>query len=239
MTIFGERAVAHFGRRKLERLPVHRAIDLGDGGLALVLREHPFKPARPSRLRHDVHIAELLGREYFFDVKHPEKECRAVPGVTLPRPSEEAEDVTVDGASAEEAFEEFERQPVANPEGKPAKHPREMAENTVVYFHGKVEEVFDYSRESLEALDRYFAAHPQAKEYSREHLFKEFIPALGAYLGEVLVKRLGGKWVKRQPILKSSVKVKTMELAPFWIAFHVVYGDAKLAEAFDSAAKAK
>lgn len=237
MTIFGARAVAHFGRKKLERLPIHRVLDLSDGGLALVLRQHPFKPAQPARLRHDAQIIELLGREYFFNVKAPQKDCRPVPGITLPKPSEE-EDDEENGAQLEAEFEGFERQTALNPEGQPAKHPREMAENIVVYFHGKVPEVFDSSRDSLQALDEYFAAHPQVVEYTREHLFKELIPALGSYLGAVLVKRLGGKWIKRQPILKSSVKVKTMELAPFWIAFHAVYGDAKLAEAFDSANKA-
>jgi hypothetical protein len=250
LTVFGPALVEHFGRRNLERLPTHRVIDLGDAGLLLMLRALPSAPEPPTRLRHDQKIVGALGAEYFFDIGRREKKCRPIKGVTGRAEAgetqgEEPADAAPEasgagsapdgGAGADE--DGFEQQVIVSPDGVPYRHPREMAEATVVYFHADIEGLNDYSEDSLRALDEYFAAHPQTAEYTREHLVNELTPALGAYFGEVLVKQLGGKWVRRKPLLKSVVKVRGREMHPFRAAYRAVFAGERLADVYDSAAR--
>lgn len=78
-TVFGAPVVGRLGLKEMAgRLPVARSIDLGEGGLLLVLRESPFTPELPERLRHDREVAHLIGGQYFFDKDDPDKVCAPV-----------------------------------------------------------------------------------------------------------------------------------------------------------------
>ena len=41
------------------------------------------------------------------------------------------------------------------------------------------------------------------------------MPAIGAYLGEVLVRHLGGQWIPRQKLEETQVRVGTRVWLPF------------------------
>jgi hypothetical protein len=99
-----------------------------------------------------------------------------------------------------------------------------MGEGLVVYLHGTVPEVSGYSEAALQAVDRYFAAHPPRRDYRDEFLLSDFIPAIGAYLGESLVREKAAHWVMREPLLHSDIRLGDIELSPFRIAFERVYG---------------
>lgn len=50
-----------------------------------------------------------------------------------------------------------------------------------------------------------------------------YIPELGAYIGQVLINSLSGKWQHRQQLIKSRVYIKQHRVNPFLIAYYVVY----------------
>lgn len=248
LTVFGGPLVKFFGREKLEHLPAHRVLDLGRGGLALALREHPFEPRDASeRLAGDAEVVSRLGRQYYFDIENPQKGCEAIPGVTRGRagaeePGRAGPPPPATGrpdAAGAEAPDEFLNQTLLSPDGEPYSDPSELSASFVTFIHTKVREVFQPTEAALAALDKYFAAHPQRREYSREHLLQEFVPALGGFLGEVLVKNLGGEWVAREPLPQSAVKIGGKEVSPFRAAYRVVFGDAKLVDEFREAVGAQ
>jgi hypothetical protein len=110
----------------------------------------------------------------------------------------------------------------------------QLAENLVVYLHMDIKEIFSYSLDSLTALDNYFLKHSQKIEYKEEYLRRTFIPVLGAYLGEVIVRNLKGSWIIRKNILKSAVLLNGSEVAVFESAVKVVYESLKLSELYRS-----
>jgi hypothetical protein len=249
LTVLGRPLVEHFGREKIEGLPVHRVLDFGRrGGLGLVLRESPLQPEESERLSHDAEIARLLGEEYFFDPARPDRPCQPVPSVTEggveideDEDADESQSESAPAATSASApqftTEELEDVTVLDATGDPVTDLKELAEMLVVFLQGEVNEAGDYSRAALEAIDEHFAKHPQRKEYKPEHLNKEFLPALGAYLGEVLVRNVKAKWVEREPLPKSTVKHGDTEVSPFEVAYRSVYEGAKLADAFDRLAR--
>jgi hypothetical protein len=246
LTLFGKPLVKHFGRKKLESLPAHQVLDFGDNGLGLMLSESPSDPGLSERLQRDQEIISKLGSQYFFDMHNPQAGCEAIPGVT------EGKEGSAESAQPEPAkatapeppartdptsilsLTEFKNQTVLSPDGDPVEKPDELATRFIAMMHMEVKEVSAPSRAALKALDKYFARHPQREEYKPEHLLKEFIPALGGYLGEVLIKELGGKWQVKDKVLKSVVKLKGAEIAPFNIAYKVVFEDATLSDALDN-----
>lgn len=124
---------------------------------------------------------------------------------------------------------------VKDPDGKPISDPEELTPALVTFLHGEVSQVYDYTVESLEALDQYFTAEPPEDSFKAQFLFEEFIPALGAYLGEVLRRQLGGTWIRKSPVLTSTVRVGDREFKVFAEAFDVVYSGKRLADVYRSA----
>jgi hypothetical protein len=236
LTAFGAPLVEHFGREKFEGLPVRRVLDFGANGLGLVLRESPYEPGKAERLRHDSEVAKLLGADYFFDAAAPEKECRPVPSVTRGG-AEPVPTLKATAPAQEFGVEDLKKVTVLDAVGEPVRDLEDLAEMLVVFLHGEVDEASDYSRAALEAVDEHFAKHPQRKEYKPEHLNEEFLPALGAFFGEVLVRNLKAKWVEREPLPRSTVKHGDTEVSPFEVAYRSVYEGAGLAEAFDRLAR--
>ena len=131
-----------------------------------------------------------------------------------------------------EAFEYLE---VRTTEGERCTNPVYLAEMLRVYLHDEVQNLASYSRQALKSLDSYFSQHSQVNEYNTDHLMKEFIPALGAYLGKVVVEELRGKWIAREPLMRSVVVVAGRELHPFGHAYQCIYQGASLTAFYDGA----
>lgn len=81
LTVLGTQAVAHFGTDRLQALPVYKCIDLGEGGLLLVLRPDPFASALDARLAQDRAIAAAIGSDYIFDIADADRQLKLVPGL--------------------------------------------------------------------------------------------------------------------------------------------------------------
>jgi hypothetical protein len=237
MTIFGPTLVDHFGRERLKSLPVHRVVDLGAAGIMILIRKSPSDTELPERLRQDHEIMEILGLEYFFDIGKPHAVTSPIPGVTK-LSSDQTSEPSGQGDSSfpEDPAEAFEFQDVRSPDGDPFSSPEALADMLVVYLHTEIDGLEDYSRRSLQLLDDYLQKHPAAEAYSTEHLMMEFIPALGAYLGHVLVKQLSASWDIASPLMRSGVRVGNEVIYPFRHAYRCVYKEGALAQFYDNAA---
>lgn len=77
--------------------------------------------------------------------------------------------------------------------------------------------------------------HPNER-WQKNFLLQDYVPALGAYLGEMLVKQRGGAWERGPSIPRSSITVGTRVFDPFRHAFDVVFYYASCLELLDSAA---
>ena len=95
-----------------------------------------------------------------------------------------------------------------------------LAEHLVALLHTKAPSVFKASPESLTEVDFQFWQEDFPRVFEREHIDAHAVPAIGAYLGEVLVRNLGGQWIPRKRTGESQVLVGNRVWFPFVRAWH-------------------
>ena len=86
--------------------------------------------------------------------------------------------------------------------------------------HTQVPSVFEETPESLTDVDFFFWREEFPKSRLRENIDAYAVPAIGAYLGEVLVRNLGGQWIPRQKLEEAQVLVGHRVWFPFVRARH-------------------
>ncbi|RYZ44233.1 MAG: hypothetical protein EOO71_00110 [Myxococcaceae bacterium] len=91
----------------------------------------------------------------------------------------------------------------------------ELVEGLIVVLHTSVPSIFDSMPGSLTDLDLYFWREDFPRRYLREYIDEHTAPAVGAYLGHVLVRRLGGQWIPRKKLEESQVRVGNRVWLPF------------------------
>ncbi|ATB38913.1 hypothetical protein CYFUS_004350 [Cystobacter fuscus] len=84
---------------------------------------------------------------------------------------------------------------------------RLLAEHLVAMVHSDVPSLFKQTPESLTDLDFYFWREDFPNTRLRHVLDEHVVPAVGAYLGQVLVEHLGGQWLPRQKLGEAQVRV--------------------------------
>lgn len=90
-----------------------------------------------------------------------------------------------------------------------------LAEHLVALLHTDVPSVFEETPESLTDVDFYFWREEFPKTRNRQAIDEKAIPAVGAYLGEVLVRHLGGQWIPRKRLGEVQVRVGNRYWLPF------------------------
>ncbi|HZH74788.1 MAG TPA: hypothetical protein VEY88_02075 [Archangium sp.] len=115
------------------------------------------------------------------------------------------------------------------------------AEQLLALLHTEVPSVMDRSPESLPRIDWNSWRMAWGSSFS-ERQRSLAIPALGAYLGMLLVYRLGGKWVPRRNLDEAAVVVGDRAWLPFLRARHYLQGheaplDFSLTQLFREAAR--
>ncbi|OJH42388.1 hypothetical protein [Cystobacter ferrugineus] len=103
---------------------------------------------------------------------------------------------------------------VVDPERARA-HYRYLAEHLVALLHTKVPSVFKATPESLTDVDYQLWHEEFPRVFEREKVDALAVPAMGAYLGEVLVRHLGGQWIPRQKLEEAQVRVGDRVWLPF------------------------
>ncbi|NOJ79200.1 hypothetical protein [Myxococcus xanthus] len=94
-----------------------------------------------------------------------------------------------------------------------------LAEYLVALLHVPVPSVFDSTPESLADIDAHFWEENFPESFERWKIDESTVPLVGAFLGEVLVRRLGGQWIPRARLEESQVRVGDSVCLPFVRAY--------------------
>jgi hypothetical protein len=94
------------------------------------------------------------------------------------------------------------------------------AEQLAALLHSKVPEVMQAAPASLPRIDYHFWHFNYAEEFDRADIENDLVPALGGYLGMLLVRHLGGYWLPRQDLDQAQVIIGDRAWLPFLRARH-------------------
>jgi len=238
LNVFGPKLVKAVGRERMLSTPAHRVEELPNGCVLLVTwptaADFATEEARLAQARAHVHLrpdldydtvlrtlrersstlapvkprfppelAPLLSRVVDRAAIHERQ--RTIAELNAWRPPEPEEWLPADAAPPSD---------VKNPERALEQYSLH-AEHLVVMLHTEVPSVFKATPESLTDADFYFWREDFPKTRLREVLDEHVVPALGAYLGQVLVHNLGGRWIPRQKLMEAGVLVGPRVWLPF------------------------
>ncbi len=243
LNVFGPKLVEAVGRERMLSTPAWRVEALPNGSVLLVTwptaADFASDEARLAQARAHVHlrpdldfhtvlrtlrersaalapvepcfhpdVAPLLSRVVDRAAIHERQ--RRIAELNAWRPPEPEEWLPADAALPSD---------VANPERALAQYSLH-AEHLVAMLHTEVPSVFKETPESLTDIDFYFWREDFPKTRLREVLDEHVVPAVGAYLGQVLVHHLGGRWIPRKKLMEAQVLVGDRVWLPMVRAHH-------------------
>jgi len=243
LNVFGPELVESVGRERMLSTPAHRVEELPNGSILLVTwptaADFASDAARLAQARAHVHLRPDLDVD---TVLHGLRERSAALAPVQPHFHPEAAPLfsrVVDHVSSHErprtiaelnAWQPPERrqwlpasaalpQDVADPQPVLERYSL-LAEHLVAMLHTEVPSVFQATPESLTDIDFFFWREDVPGTRLREGLDKHAVPAVGAYLGQVLVHHLGGQWIPRDKLMENQVLVGDRVWLPFIRAWH-------------------
>jgi hypothetical protein len=238
LNVFGPKLVESVGRERMLSTPAHRVEELPNGSVLLVLWPTPAdfasEEARLAQARAHVHLrpdldygtvlhtlrersatlaaveprfppdlAELLSRVVDRTASHERQ--RKIAKLNAWRPPEPEEWLPADAAPPSD---------VGNPERALEQYSLH-AERLVAMLHKEVPSLFKDTPESLTDADFHFWRDDSPNRRLREVLDEHVVPAVGAYLGQVLVNHLDGRWIPRRTLMEAGVRVGDRVWLPF------------------------
>ena len=243
LNVFGPKLVETVGRERMLSTPAHRVEELPNGSVLLVtwptVADFASKEARLAQARAHAHLRPDLD---FDTLLRSLRERSAMLAPVEPRFHPDLAPLlsrVVDRAASHErqrriaGFNAW--QPPEPEEWRPADSalPPDVenveralqqyslyAEHLVALLHSEVPAVFEATPESLTDADFYFWREEFPTSRLREAIDEHAVPAIGAYLGEVLVRHLGGRWIPRQKLEEAQVLVGNRVWFPFLRASH-------------------
>ncbi|OJH38594.1 hypothetical protein [Cystobacter ferrugineus] len=238
LNVFGPKLVESVGRERMLSTPAHRVEELPNGSVLLVTwptaTDFASEEARLAQARAHVHLRPDLD---FATVLRALRERSATLAPVEPRfhpdvaplLSRVVDDVAIH--ERQRTIAHFNAHPPPEPEEwRPAdsalpsdvadpkralEHYSYLAELLVALFHTKVPSVFAATPESLTDVDFQFWHEDFPRVFERENIDARAVPAIGAYLGLVLVRHLGGQWIPRQKLEETQVRVGPRVWLPF------------------------
>ncbi|WNG60480.1 hypothetical protein F0U59_41590 [Archangium gephyra] len=238
LNVFGPKLVETVGRERMLSTPAHRVEQLPNGSVLLVtwptVTDFASKEARLAQARAHAHLRPDLDFDAVLRTLH-ERSARLAP--VEPRFHPDLAPLlsrVVDRAASHERQRRIAElnawqppepeewlpsdsalpQDVDNPE-RALEHYGDLAEHLVALLHSQVPSVFEATPESLTDADFYFWREEFPKSRLREAIDEHAVPAIGAYLGEVLVRNLGGRWIPRKKLEEAQVLVGNRVWLPF------------------------
>jgi hypothetical protein len=231
LNIFGPKLVETVGHERMLSTPAHRVEELPNGAVLLVTwpiaADFASDEARQAQARAHVHLrpdldydtvlrtlrersaalvpveprfhpdlAPLLSR-MVDDVHHLSERQRTIARFNAWQPPEPDEWLPASAALPSDV-EDTQRA---------LEHYGHLAERLVALLHSEVPSVFKETPESLTDADFYFWHEEFPRTRLREVIDAQGVPAVGAYLGEVLVRNLGGRWIPRRNLMEAQVLV--------------------------------
>ncbi|AKJ01250.1 hypothetical protein ATI61_11448 [Archangium gephyra] len=238
LNVFGPRLVETVGRERMLSTPAHRVEELPNGCVLLVtwptVADFASKEARLAQARAHAHLRPDLDFDTVLRTLH-ERSARLAP--VEPRFHPDLAPLlsrVVDRAASHERQRRIAElnawQPPEPEEWRPAgsalppdvddpertlEDYSTLAESLVALLHSEVPSVFDATPESLTDADFYFWREEFPSSRPREAIDEHAVPAIGAYLGEVLVRHLGGRWIPRRRLEETQVLVGNRVWLPF------------------------
>lgn len=99
-----------------------------------------------------------------------------------------------------------------------------QAEGLIAVLHTQFPSVLGQTPESIIDVDDYAVRERWAEflPYMTPDKRDRLVPMLGGYLGELIIKHLGGRWVPRSSLLESAVVVGARAWLPFLRAHHLL-----------------
>ncbi|HYO53032.1 hypothetical protein [Archangium sp.] len=238
LNVFGPKLVETVGRERMLSTPAWRVEELPNGSVLLVTwptaTDFASDEARVAQARAHVHLRPDLD---FSTVLRTLRERSATLAPVEPRfhpdvaplLSRVVDDVAIH--ERQRKIAEFNAwRPPEPEEWRPAdsalppdvedpeqarEHYGHLAELLVALMHTKVPSVFEVTPESLTNVDYQFWHEDFPRVFERENIDAHAVPAIGAYLGEVLVRHLGGQWIPRQKLEEAQVLVGKRVWLPF------------------------
>jgi hypothetical protein len=238
LNVFGPKLVETVGRDRMLSTPAHRVEALPNGSILLVTwptaADFGSEGARQAQARAHVHLrpdldfdtvlrtllersAALAPVEPHF---HPDVApllARLVDNVAIhERERKIAEFNAYQPPDPEEWLPAEAALPADVTDPKAAcEHYSLLAEHLVALFHTKVPSVFKETPESLTDVDYQFWHEEFPRVFERHNIDEHAVPAVGGYLGEVLVRNLGGQWIPRRKLEEAQVRVGNRVWLPF------------------------
>ncbi|WNG32263.1 hypothetical protein F0U61_00545 [Archangium violaceum] len=230
LNVFGPKLVESVGRERMLSTPAHRVEELPNGSILLVTwptaADFACDEARVAQARAHVHlrpdldfdtvllslrersaaltpvaprfhpdVAPLLSR--VVDRTALGERQRKIAELNVWQPPEPEEWLPADSALPPD---------VENPE-RVRDYYGYLSERLVALLHSKVPSVFKETPESLTDVDAHFWSENFPEVFERQNIDEHAVPAVGAYLGEVLVRNLGGQWLPRKKLGEAQVLV--------------------------------
>jgi hypothetical protein len=243
LNVFGPKLVETVGRERMLSTPAWRVEELPNGGVLLVtwptVADFASQEARLAQARAHAHLrpdldfstllrtlrersamlapvephfppdlAPLLSRVVEAVPSHEHQ--RKIAELNTWRPPEPEEWRPADSALPPDV-EDSERA---------LEHYSYLAELLVALLHTQVPSIFDTSPQSLTDADSHFWRRDFPTRYLRDVIEERAVPSIGAYLGEVLVRHLGGQWIPRKNLEEAQVRVGNRVWLPFVRARH-------------------
>jgi len=238
LNVFGPRLVEAVGRERMLSTPAHRVEELPNGSVILVTwptaADFASDEARQAQARahahlrpdldHDTVLRGLRERSAMLAPVEPRfppdmasllsrvvdrlpihERQRRIAGFNAWRPPEPEEWLPADAAPLSD---------VADPERALAQYSL-YAEHLVAMLHVEVPSLLQRTPESLTDVDFHFWRDDSPKRRLREVLDEHVVPAVGAYLGQMLEFHLGGRWIPRKTLLETGVRVGSRVWLPF------------------------
>jgi len=236
LNVFGPKLVETVGRERMLSTPAHHVEELPTGAVLLVLRptaaDFASEESRVAQARAHIHLRPDLD---FDTVLRALRERSAALAPVEPRFHPDVAPLLLrlpDEYTISERQQKIAElnafRPPEPEEWLPAALPvdvddldripsdyEDLSDSLVAALHTKVPSILDATPESLTDLDFYFWRDNFPERYTRDLIDEHTAPALGAYLGGVLVRRLGGTWVPRLKLEESQVRVGTRVWLPF------------------------
>jgi len=243
LNVFGPKLVETVGRERILSTPAHRVEELPNGSVLLVTwptaADFASKEARLAQARAHAHLrpdldfdtllrtlgersamlapveprfhpdlAPLLSRVVDFAASHERQ--RRIAELNAWQPPEPEEWRPADSALPSDVDDEQ----------RALEQYSLYAEHLVALLHSEVPSVFEATPESLTDADSYFWREEFPTSRLREAIDEHGVPAIGAYLGKVLVRHLGGRWIPRRKLEEAQVLVGKRVWLPFVRARH-------------------
>ncbi len=238
LNVFGQKLVETVGRERMLSTPAHRVEELPNGSILVVTwptaADFAREEARQAQARAFVHLRPDLD---FGTVLRTRRERSATlapvephfPPDVAPLLARVVDDMAI--SQRQRKIAEFNAyQPPEPDEWLPAdaalpsdvadpkdscEHYSLLAEHLVALLHTKAPSVFKETPESLMDVDYQFWHEEFPRVFERHNIDEHAVPAVGAYLGEVLVRNLGGQWIPRKKLEEAQVRVGNRAWLPF------------------------